>query len=948
MTDVLGISAFGLKDSISLSQMDCHEQGFYLADAVLPLNPLGDIRLNSEADEERTHSGLYWPPEARIWKGKPIRRAPISYAWKALVEAGDRSIRWKTGRGSFQVPRIIASHINSLVADRIPDYHGKQTVNSLPNNKDLQPVIAIPDNLDEFGQEALLRELKRQGLGNSILIWRPVAAALSWLDKAHETMPDPSPEDWLLTIYCGPDSMEFTSFSLCAEVHQGKRFFVPLREQPSFDSGPDGITWAAAVVRHLMGLQKDDICAFWRAFTKFPEIWAAIAQRLLDKRELPRPLNINEKWTNWNPPKNFLDAVWKIPIEEQSTLKDIFLGSCPGGLSVRRGKGLTWAQHLENELKRAISLRQKGKMLGLVIYGPLAPANSPPWLKKAIEILKNRGLQTSHLSSVAKPGSIWLASNGDDPVASGARIYGERIMRGEPTYLDTLPHLSILAVKNWAIDWVGIVGDSACMGGRPYKKSIKGEFLLEPGSDKLEVYLKKETRKVPNPDEITPNFGLPEQVQIEIREKVKSLGSLDAVISNHEWLNNSANRNYAIAYADLFYDVRVQERAPYRHGYISFPAKPEKRVTLDINVEMKPASGLAKVEIKPQDLNFLNGRSVFFDYSRMKDTHKLPKLKRGWPEIVEIEVINEASVFEEEYVKSNYRRFMAADVQSDNYEDAINGIQKAIWNSVLNDENAWMRKIDQNGNAGSKLGQKIVNDVAEKFASDFSVTIGNPDFKEIMQKIIIRGTWLWAKTPFSITECLENFFNKYTSRSYSMQWNYYTEAASRCFTKEEQFKLLCKAIHKRLDRPPANQKSFPIQSYRALSRILQYRKNSQFGLDDNMAYKFVDQAAEMIREQVRSRNFKQKFFQSILFFFVLLRYRKKNQHFMNPEKPKYEMLFKKVLKSLDDAVSICNRYDPQSASKVQTNLKEIKKYMYFKGVPGLIHKIRKEAGEDED
>ena len=69
---------------------------------------------------------------------------------------------------------------------------------------------------------------------------------------------------------------------------------------------------------------------------------------------------------------------------------------------------------------------------------------------------------------------------------------------------------------------------------------------------------------------------------------------------------------------------------------------------------------------------------------------------------------------------------------------------------------------------------------------------------------------------------------------------------------------------------------------------------------------------------------------------------------MNPEKPKYEMLFQKVLKSLDDAVSICNRYDSQSANKVQTYLNEIKKYMYFKGAPGLIHKIRKEAGEDED
>lgn len=48
MKRVLGVSAFGINDCIAQSGASCHEQGFYLADAVLPMNPFGRIRTGKE------------------------------------------------------------------------------------------------------------------------------------------------------------------------------------------------------------------------------------------------------------------------------------------------------------------------------------------------------------------------------------------------------------------------------------------------------------------------------------------------------------------------------------------------------------------------------------------------------------------------------------------------------------------------------------------------------------------------------------------------------------------------------------------------------------------------------------------------------------------------------------------------------------------------------------
>ena len=80
MTRVFGVSAFGLNDCVAKPNGGQKTSGFYLADAVLPKRALGQIRTGDEAEKERVHSGLDWPPEARVKPGEPLRRVPIPVA----------------------------------------------------------------------------------------------------------------------------------------------------------------------------------------------------------------------------------------------------------------------------------------------------------------------------------------------------------------------------------------------------------------------------------------------------------------------------------------------------------------------------------------------------------------------------------------------------------------------------------------------------------------------------------------------------------------------------------------------------------------------------------------------------------------------------------------------------------------------------------------------------
>ena len=144
MSKIIGCSFDGLKDRFFIDgNQSLKSNDFCLADVILPSQYGGKFLVGNEAKQSRISCGFHWPPDAGILEGH-LRRIPVSWAWRLLVDAKDKFVRWNAGNGvSFNVSKILAEHIAGRLGD-----DGKNTD---------YVVIAIPDHLDEFGQESLIK-----------------------------------------------------------------------------------------------------------------------------------------------------------------------------------------------------------------------------------------------------------------------------------------------------------------------------------------------------------------------------------------------------------------------------------------------------------------------------------------------------------------------------------------------------------------------------------------------------------------------------------------------------------------------------------------------------------------------------------------------------------------------------------------------------------------------
>lgn len=937
--------------------------GFYLADAVLPMNPFGRIRTGEEAEFERTHAGLYWPPEARVQRGKPLRRVPIPYAWRVLVEAGDRTVRWNVGRGvSFPLPRILANHLAGLVADGTLGQGLSQQSDTPKELRGTQLVVTIADNLDEFGQEALLRELGRKGLKEIMLIWRPVAAALSWLDKVEGDFPSHMGEnDHIHVVYLGADAFEFTTFRLRVKDHNNRLYVLPLRDRPKDLPRLSGIDWAGRLIEK--SFEGIDHGAFWQAFTNFPEIWEAIAGRAWNQEELPRAWSLGQDWGLWNPSSDLYNLKYNVQAEPCNTLRDIFRYSCQLDPHEKASLG-PMGKALRMEVRRLAELFPGGKLRGMVVCGPLLHSGIPPWLAAELETLSARGLGTEGELTEPESGRLWLCADCDDPVAEGAAIYGRRTLGGVPSYLDTMPQISILAQGQGQYAWVPLLNAQEVLGGTEFKDTIEGRFQLDRGRRKLHVFLCKGSSEDVSiePDDpfdaqaISHEGLTPCQARI-VREEVRKLGSLAAVRGRgfYKGTNNSAR--YGLSFAEALFKEEGDEndelqepssveigRTPLRRAVFDFPSTPSQDVALNVGVRMRPASGLAKVELIPRDTSFLQGKRVRLNYSTMRKTTRLPKRQRGWPRIQELiadpydGILREGRHFVE--------LFENISPKASNYIEVIDDIRDKVLKRTAPEKFAslelWVRAIDQNGQACTSEGNDIIERIASKFENDFN-RVDVARMVALKDKMFSRATWLYTSTPHNVTA----YVNDVLAGNFKLaKWNHATEAASRTFVTLGDFSTFFKAIADRARKTIDGVQPFPIQAARSICRVLMFRKDGHKGLDSKMAKLLARRASDRLYKEQKRGNYKNLYFQLILLLLYLLRYRKTDPSSFDPNSPQTIEVFEEAIGSMSVAKKFFYKtHDFRKAKRVQNIIDGFEKYLHYEGTEDILTVLGDLAGD---
>lgn len=962
MRKTLGVAGFGIEDCVSTHQVVCSAGDFFLADAILPSHPIGRILTGQAAKEERIHTGLHWPLDARIEAGKPLRRAPIPCVWRALVEAGDQSASWDAGNG-VRVPlaRILANHIGGLIHGNVP---GEKKA------LDIMPVVAIPDHLDEFGQEQLLREMKDIGGEDTRLIWRPVAAALAWLNEAEGDFPRHmslnDPDSHIHVVYLGPDAVEFTTFRLRVKEHNKQLYVLPLRDRP-IDAASllTGMDWAGQIINE--SFEELDAAAFWQAFTIFPEVWQAIARRSWETGELPRPWSKGEKWTLWNPSQDLEQFAPETKAIQNQMLRHIVKASCELKSETFTSKG-SMKDYLSQSVKNLSTRFPNGQLRGMIICGPLAPKKIPEWLEQELHALCERGLSIDGDLSKPQAGCLWLPDAHENPVARGAAIYGERILQGIPAYLDTLPQLALLAHDKGRYVWVPLLDAQEWPGGEEFSDHIRDRFQLNKGHKKLHVYLFKGPREnapeePPDPSDprYLPSQGLTSCNARLIRELVRHLRDLKHVEHVLILELEPLEARYGISFARTFFgqdekeeeaeanNLKEPNETPFRKAVFDFPAEPDNDVVLDVSVRMFPASGLARVELIPHDASFLDGERVRLNYERMRRTEKLPRRRRGWPPLQELvtdpldsDLKNQSNLVE---------RFEKISVSDINYAPTIDRIRDNVLKKMAPFEAAqqqfYIRAIDHNGEACTADGNELVQRIADKFQVDFPKTRPGG----LAEKIVTRAAWLYTSTPKNIVDFMRNVLSGDLETS---RWNDIIYSAGRSFCEPHDFTLLFRAIAENTrerhlsDIQGRNAMAlFPIASQRAICCSLMFRRDSEKSLDSETARYFSQHALKRLKvEEEREGNFKTLYFQLIRLLLYLLRCRRSNPSCFDPNDKHEIEPFLEAITSMKNAEKhlIRDRQTAKSRS-VRLILEGFEKYLYYEGSEETLIEINELAGD---
>ena len=494
MDDVFGLAAFGLGDTCTGTKT-VRGPEYIPSSVILPRSWRGKFVTGKMANDSRVETGLMWPQEARVSDTTVLRRVPVGLLWAKLVQDGDRTSYWTPGAGGARSATATVLHEHFAYVLQTAGWIGQPLV------------VAIPNALDEMGQEDLLRSFG-EARENVQLIWRPVAAAMQWLQGLGKDFRIRA-GDWMLVMYMGPDFFEATSFALQHDEETG--YPVPVRSRGRRTVDLTGFDWAWSCCAG------ENVGEIWQQLLRFPQVWQALVDKRLIRDGRKLWSRQDGSWEIWEAEQKL------VPAQSVRAWGSAWLSSQLARKQVQ--KSHSWAVYfasmLEQERQRST---RRGRLRGVVYCGPLVPAASIQWLGRLSDFT------LSKVSRTPEPDTIWLPSrSGIDIIAAGAQLYGERLREHLPTYLDTLPGLKILSQdRRRHYIWQSLVDATTCKGGQEYTNAVQG-FSYQKRHPSLTAILQKENEDNYRREVVPLPFAPVENIPIDIRVRMKPASGLAQV-----------------------------------------------------------------------------------------------------------------------------------------------------------------------------------------------------------------------------------------------------------------------------------------------------------------------------------------------------------------------------------------------------------------------------------
>jgi len=695
------------KPSLAGDSIEIERSHVVPACAIIPEKAYGTSMVGEKAEYSRICRGYNWPPEARFDPDKGLRRLPISIAWHLLVAVSDRRILWRAGE-SIPLANIIADHVMSFLPEGIRDI-----------------VLAIPNDLHEFGQQALISALKRRDC-KPTLLWRPVAAAISWCNRlpAVEAKTMIEKDDSLIVIHLGADNFEFVPLRLRKIERNGIKYVVPLRTRARQRKSYGGIfvlsSAAEVLIEKLCG--NKDYAAIWQAFALFPELWKMAKGETEYNENNERFIQTKKTWNRWKPHEYLYDALQDAQLKSE-WLEELIAKCSDIDLSKTLPEEKSLTEYVRESVQGALK-QCHGDVVGAIITGDLEhlPANGSQSLKHIIfEELEKIGLEYINLSEPAGNYIFYPEKTNIDLIAEGCLIYRDRISKNLPTYFDTLPKLDMRARVRGKHEWRSLVESDVIEGGKTYENPSPPKFAVNPGQHEIEFFLRRE------------------------------------------------------------------DSDDFRKLPFALPGPTPSPIDLDLKVKMRPAQGFASVEVIPSESKAFGSEHLYLDWSRMEPS-ELPKEGIGLPPTFRVKthpnIYDAVKSKLEDYLQTNINdnNYSQIAVQLKN---EISQPRSVLWR---NGDNTGYRIVNENGNLPGGIDTTLLSNVINKIDNEIEhflacqmIERNSVDFKYLVQI----STWLFAGTP---KNCYAYLRQMLKSKDINAPVNV-VHGAGRSFFQQEDIKL---------------------------------------------------------------------------------------------------------------------------------------------------------------
>lgn len=452
------VEAFGLNDKVlDTKSHELHCLGNRLSTVIIDDDRA--IISGKNAIYNRIANGFSFPIESSIEDNfTGICRIPVCALWNKFIISKENSkakisvkLRNYSKNKEFPnydvyVDELLCNHLENLV---------KQSVKNF--SKEDHFIIPIPNELTEYAQEYLIRNLKKDGI-EVTFIWREVAAIMQFLEDKKNTIQFKEGQR-IKVVYLGIDSFESCVF----ELQKHNDVLLPVRRRPS--AKKNMLSGFDFLHQNLVNYFKN---SGRERLSEDKVIWQILNTRQ-DGIESVFGFNITPTTFPIDSGNiELLDTIKCFPlIKEQIHRSNIFeqtadLPPCNKNLSICD-----------------FVVDNTEPYDDILLCGQLSNKDFCERMKRSIAYQTNA--------------NIWYSDK--DLILDGSKLYKHNIDNELPTYLDSLPPLAIAYLEEEEYKWEYLVKENQLVaGGKEFvSPNPFDKFALRKNVNRIPIYLKVES-----------------------------------------------------------------------------------------------------------------------------------------------------------------------------------------------------------------------------------------------------------------------------------------------------------------------------------------------------------------------------------------------------------------------------------------------------------------------